>query len=308
MRISTDLTQLLGNTPLFTPVNYLKNKGVGAAVACKLEYFNPLGSVKDRVAYALIDDAEKRGVLRSGSTVVEPTSGNTGVGLGFVCAAKGYKLILTMPDSMSIERRRLLSALGAEIVLTPGSEGMTGAINKATEILAATPGAFMPSQFDNQAAVAMHKAITAQEIIKDTDGKVDFFVAGFGTGGTITGVAQGLKEQNPKVQIVGVEPAGSPVVSKGYKGKHGIQGIGAGFVPSILDVNIIDEVITVEDEDAKTTARDVARSDGLLVGISSGAALFAAADLAKRPENKGKLIVAILPDTGERYLSTGIYD
>ncbi len=308
MSIAKTLTDLIGNTPLLELSNFEKNQQLPATVVGKLEYFNPLSSVKDRVGYALIKDAEEKGLINKDTTIIEPTSGNTGVGLSFVAASRGYRIILTMPETMSIERRKLLSALGAELVLTEGAKGMKGAIEKADKLHKEIANSFIPGQFVNFANPAIHKATTAQEIWKQTDGKVDIFVAGVGTGGTVTGVGEGLKEHNPDVKIVAVEPASSPILSQGKAGPHKIQGIGAGFVPEILNRQVIDEVITVENDDAFATSRDLAKHEGLLVGISAGAAVFAAAQLAKRPENKGKLIVALLPDTGERYLSTGLYD
>lgn len=308
MSIAKTLTDLIGNTPLLELSNFEKNQQLPATVVGKLEYFNPLSSVKDRVGYALIKDAEEKGLINKDTTIIEPTSGNTGVGLSFVAASRGYRIILTMPETMSIERRKLLSALGAELVLTEGAKGMKGAIEKADELHKEIANSFIPGQFVNLANPAIHKATTAQEIWNQTDGKVDIFVAGVGTGGTVTGVGEGLKEHNPDVKIIAVEPASSPVLSQGKAGPHKIQGIGAGFVPEILNRKVIDEVITVENDDAFATSRDLAKHEGLLVGISAGAAVFAAAQLAKRPENKGKLIVALLPDTGERYLSTGLYD
>lgn len=308
MKIAKNLTDLIGNTPLLELSNYEQEKNLEATVAGKLEYFNPLSSVKDRVGYALIKDGEERGLINKDTTIIEPTSGNTGVGLAFVAAARGYRIILTMPDTMSLERRRLVAALGAELVLTEGAKGMKGAIAKANELAQEIPNSYIPGQFVNPANPAIHRATTAQEIWKDTDGKVDIFVAGIGTGGTITGVGEALKKLNPDVKVVGVEPASSPVISEGKSGPHKIQGIGAGFVPDILNTKILDEVITVANEDAFATTKHLAGTEGLLVGISSGAAVYAATQLAKRPENKGKLIVALLPDTGERYLSTGVFD
>lgn len=306
-KIAERLTDLVGNTPLLELNNYNKNKGLKARVIAKLEYFNPAGSVKDRVALAMIEDAEAKGLLKPGATIIEPTSGNTGVGLAFVAAAKGYKLILTMPDTMSIERRNLLKALGANLVLTPGVDGMKGAIARAEELKAATPGSLILQQFDNPANPAMHERTTGQEIWRDTDGGVDIFVAGVGTGGTVSGVGAALKAHNPKVRVVAVEPADSPVLSGGKPGPHKIQGIGAGFVPKNYNNAVIDEVLQVSNDDAIRTGRELAKYEGLLVGISSGAAVAAAARLARLPENEGKTIVALLPDTGERYLSTLLY-
>ncbi len=306
-KIANRLTDLVGNTPLLELTNYNKKHGLEARLIVKLEYFNPAGSVKDRVALAMIETAEQSGILKPGATIVEPTSGNTGVGLAFVAASKGYKLILTMPDTMSIERRNLLKALGAELVLTPGSEGMKGAIAKAIEIQESTPDAIILQQFENAANPAMHQRTTGQEIWRDTDGQIDYFVAGVGTGGTVTGVGRALKAHSPAVKIVAVEPADSPVLSGGNPGPHKIQGIGAGFVPKIFDATIVDAIVGVENDDAIRTGRELAATEGLLVGISSGAAVWAATQIAKLPENKGKTIVALLPDTGERYLSTLLY-
>ncbi|MFS3059941.1 cysteine synthase A [Bacteroides uniformis] len=306
-KIAERLTDLVGNTPLLELNNYNKNKRLKARVIAKLEYFNPAGSVKDRVALAMIEDAEAKGLLKPGATLIEPTSGNTGVGLAFVAAAKGYKLILTMPDTMSLERRNLLKALGAELVLTPGADGMKGAIARAEELKAANPDSLILQQFDNPANPAMHERTTGQEIWRDTDGRVDIFVAGVGTGGTVSGVGAALKANNPKVKIVAVEPEDSPVLSGGKPGPHKIQGIGAGFVPKNYNSAVIDEVLQVSNDDAIRTGRELAKYEGLLVGISSGAAVAAATRLARLPENEGKTIVALLPDTGERYLSTLLY-
>lgn len=303
-RIADNITQLIGRTPLVRLNSFSEN---GAEVVAKVESFNPLGSAKDRVGFAMIEDAEKKGLLKKGATVIEPTSGNTGVGLAFTCAVKGYKLILTMPESMSAERRALLAALGAELVLTPASEGMSGAIRRADELAAETEGSFIPGQFVNPANPYVHERTTGPEIIADTDGKVDIFVSAVGTGGTITGVGRALKKHNPDIKIVAVEPYDSPVLSGGKAGPHKLQGIGAGFVPDILDTDLIDEIITVKTEEAYAAARKSAGREGVLVGISSGAALHAASLLAKRPENKGKRIVVLLPDTGERYLSTDLF-
>lgn len=307
MKTYDRITDLIGRTPLLKLGNYAKLKELGATVYGKLEYFNPAGSVKDRIAKAMIDDAEAKGVLKPDSVIIEPTSGNTGIGLAAVAASRGYKIILTMPETMSIERRNLLKAYGAELVLTEGAKGMKGAIAKAQELAAEIPNSFIPSQFTNAANPTAHRNTTGPEIWEDTDGKVDIFVAGVGTGGTVSGVGEYLKSQNPNVKVVAVEPAGSPVLSKGTPGPHKIQGIGAGFVPDTLNTGIYDEIIPVENEDAFETGRTLARKEGLLVGISSGAAVWAAAELAKRPENKGKIIVALLPDTGERYLSTPMF-
>ena len=308
MKIAKNLPELIGNTPLLQLNNYGKKEGVLAEVIAKLECFNPLSSAKDRVGYALIQDAENRGLISKNTVIIEPTSGNTGVGLAFVAASRGYRVILTMPETMSLERRRLLVALGAEIVLTDGKQGMKGAIEKANQLAKENPDSFIPGQFVNHANPAVHKATTAQEIWRDTDGKVDIFVACVGTGGTITGVGEGLKEHNPNIKIIAVEPASSPVLSGGNPGAHKIQGIGAGFVPEILNTNIYDEIIQVNDESAFATTKELARTEGLLVGISSGAAAYAAVQVAKREENRGKMIVVLLPDTGERYLSTGVFD
>ena len=306
-KVYTSITQLIGGTPLVELSNYEAEKKLEAKLLVKLEYFNPAGSVKDRIAKAMLDDAEAKGILKPGATIIEPTSGNTGIGLASVAAARGYKIILTMPETMSVERRNLLKAYGAELVLTDGAKGMKGAIAKAQELAESTPGSFIPGQFVNPANPAIHRATTGPEIWADTDGKVDIFVAGVGTGGTLTGVGEYLKSQNPKVKIVAVEPAGSPVLSKGVAGPHKIQGIGAGFVPDTLNTKIYDEIIPVENEDAFNTGRTIARKEGVLVGISSGAAVYAATVLAQRPENKGKTIVALLPDTGDRYLSTPLF-
>lgn len=307
MRVFTSITELIGGTPLLELVNIEKKEALEAKIFAKLELFNPGGSVKDRVAAAMIDDAEQRGVLKKNSVIIEPTSGNTGIGLASIAAAKGYRIIIVMPETMSIERRKLMKAYGAELVLTEGAKGMKGAIEKANEIAAATPDSFIPSQFTNPANPAMHERTTGPEIWNDTDGTVDLFVAGVGTGGTVSGVGRYLKSKNPAVKVIAVEPASSPVLTKGTAGPHKIQGIGAGFVPETLDQKIYDEVIAVENEDAFTAGREIARTEGVTVGISSGAALFAAIQLAKRPENKGKKIVVLLPDTGERYISTALF-
>ena len=306
-KIAKQLTDLVGNTPLMELSNYNKSKGLKARLIVKLESFNPAGSVKDRVALAMIEDAETSGLLKPGATIIEPTSGNTGIGLAFVAASKGYKLILTMPDTMSVERRNLLKALGAELVLTPGANGMKGAIARAEELKAATPGAVILQQFDNPANPAMHERTTGQEIWRDTEGHVDIFVAGVGTGGTVSGVGAALKKHNPAVKVVAVEPTDSPVLSGGAPGAHKIQGLGAGFVPKNYNPAVVDEILQVTNDDAIRTGRELAQKEGLLVGISSGAAVSAATRLALLPENEGKTIVALLPDTGERYLSTLLY-
>lgn len=307
MKVYEKITDIIGKTPLLKLTNYINENELQADIYAKLELFNPAGSVKDRVAKAMIDDAEAKGLLKKGSVIIEPTSGNTGIGLASVAASRGYKIILTMPETMSVERRNLLKAYGAELVLTDGAKGMKGAIEKAEELAKQTPGSFIPGQFVNPANPAVHRATTGPEIWEDTDGKVDIFVAGVGTGGTVSGVGEYLKSKNPNVKVVAVEPAGSPVLSKGVSGPHKIQGIGAGFVPDTLDTGVYDEIITVENEDAFKTGKTLARKEGVLVGISSGAAVYAATVLAKRPENKGKVIVALLPDTGERYLSTPMF-
>lgn len=307
MKTYKKITDLIGNTPLLELVNTEKKENLEATVLAKLEYFNPAGSVKDRIAKAMIDDAEEKGLLKPGSVIIEPTSGNTGIGLASVAAARGYRLIIAMPETMSIERRNLMKAYGAELVLTEGAKGMKGAIAKAEELAKEIPDSFIPAQFSNPANPAVHEKTTGIEIWNDTDGKVDIFVAGIGTGGTISGVGAYLKAKNPNVKVVAVEPKDSPVLSKGTAGPHKIQGIGAGFVPDTLNTKIYDEIITVANEDAFETGRSIARTEGVLVGISSGAAVWAALQLAKRPENKGKTIVALLPDTGERYLSTPMF-
>lgn len=306
-KIAKQLTELIGGTPLLELSNYEKKHSLSAQVIAKLEYFNPLGSVKDRVANAMIEQGIKEGKINQDTVIIEPTSGNTGIGLAFVTASKGLHLILTMPDTMSMERRKIVKALGAEIVLTPGRAGMRGAIEKAAQLKEEYGNAFIPQQFENEANPEIHKATTAQEIWKDTDGNVDIFVSSVGTGGTLTGTGEGLREKNPNVKIVAVEPATSAVLSGEKPGPHKIQGIGAGFIPKVMDMGLVDEVIKVGNEEAFETAREVAKSDGLLVGISSGAALWAATELAKRPENVGKRIVVLLPDTGERYLSTSLF-
>jgi cysteine synthase A len=306
-KIAKKLTDLIGNTPLLELTSYNASKGLHAKVIAKVEYFNPAGSVKDRVALSMIEDAEKKGKLKLGATIIEPTSGNTGVGLAFVSSVKGYKLILTMPDTMSIERRNLLKALGAEVVLTPGAQGMKGAIEEAEKLRDNTPGSVILQQFENPANPAIHKKTTGEEIWRDTDGKVDIFVAGVGTGGTVSGVGEALKQHNPNIQIFAVEPASSPVLSGGKAGPHKIQGIGAGFIPKTYNPAFVDRVITIENDDAIRTSRELAKKEGLLVGISSGAAVYAATQLAQQKGNEGKNIVALLPDTGERYLSTVLY-
>lgn len=303
--IYNDITETIGNTPLVR-LNKIA-KDVGAEILAKLEFFNPCGSVKDRIGFSMIEDAERKGILKPGATIIEPTSGNTGISLAFVAAARGYKLIITMPDTMSVERRQLLKLFGAEIVLTPGEKGMKGAIEKAEEIVKNTKGAFMPQQFKNPANPKIHRETTAEEIWNDTGGKVDILVSGVGTGGTLTGVAQVIKERKRDLRVVAVEPIDSPVLSGGGPGSHKIQGIGAGFIPDVLDKSLIDEIIKVENEDAFLTAKALVKEEGILAGISSGAAVCAALDIAKRPENKGKIIVVILPDTGERYISTDLY-
>ena len=306
-KIYTSADQLIGKTPLLELVHLEKELGLEAKILAKLEYFNPAGSVKDRIAKAMIDDAEASGKLKPGSVIIEPTSGNTGIGLASVAAARGYRIIIVMPETMSVERRQLMKAYGAELVLTEGAKGMKGAIAKADELAKEIPDSFIPGQFVNPANPAVHRATTGPVIWEDTDGQVDIFVAGVGTGGTVTGVGEYLKSQNPNVKVVAVEPAGSPVLSKGTPGAHKIQGIGAGFVPAVLNTGVYDEIIAVENEDAFATGKKIGKSEGVLVGISSGAAVFAAIELAKRPENKGKTIVALLPDTGDRYLSTPLF-
>lgn len=306
-KINKSLTELVGKTPLLEVTNYEKKHNLKATILAKLEYFNPAGSVKDRIAKAMIEEAEAKGLLNPNSVIIEPTSGNTGIGLASIAAAKGYRIILTMPETMSIERRNLLKAYGAELVLTEGAKGMKGAIARAEELAAETPNAFLPGQFVNPANPAIHKSTTGPEIWDDTDGKVDIFVAGIGTGGTISGAGEYLKSKNPDLKIIAVEPFDSPVLSEGKAGPHKIQGIGAGFVPDTLNTGIYDEIFKVKNEEAFVTGREIARSEGVLVGISSGAALYAATEIAKRPENEGKTIVVILPDTGERYLSTLLF-
>lgn len=306
-KIAKSLTELIGNTPLLELSNYNKANSLEATIIAKLESFNPGSSVKDRIGYAMIKDGEEKGLINKDTVIVEPTSGNTGIALAFVAAARGYRLIITLPDTFSLERRNLLKALGAELVLTPGAEGMTGAINKAEEIAKTIPNSYVPQQFKNPANPAIHKVTTAEEIWMDTDGKVDIFVAGVGTGGTISGVGEALKIKKPGVKIIAVEPTDSPVLSGGVKGPHKIQGIGAGFVPEIYNASVVDEIYQVKNEEAFETAKNLAKTEGLIVGISSGAAVYAAAQIARRPENKGKQIVVLLPDTGERYLSTELF-
>ena len=307
-KIAERLTDLIGNTPLLKLNNYAKEKGLEAEVVAKLEYFNPMGSVKDRIAYAMIENGIEKGIINKDTVIIEPTSGNTGIGLAFVTASKGLRLILTMPDTMSVERRKIVAALGAEIILTPGAQGMKGAIAKAKELAEEYGNAVIPQQFENTANPEAHRKTTAEEIWKDTDGKVDIFVSAVGTGGTVTGIGEALKAKNPEVKIVAVEPLNSPVLSGGEPGPHKIQGIGAGFVPKVINVDILDEIIKVDNEEAFEASRRVAKTEGLLVGISSGAAIHAAEQLAKREENKGKRIVVLLPDTGERYLSTVLFE
>lgn len=307
-KIYRSLTELIGNTPLLELRNYVQAHQLKATILAKLEYFNPAGSVKDRIAKAMIDDAEEKGLLKTGSVIIEPTSGNTGIGLASVAAARGYRVILTMPETMSVERRKLLKGYGAELVLTEGPLGMKGAIDKAEELAKEIPNAFIPAQFDNPANPAAHKVTTGPEIWNDTDGNVDFFVAGIGTGGTITGTGEYLKSKNPDLKVIAVEPSDSPLLSQGKFGPHKIQGIGANFVPSVLNTSVYDEIIAVESDDAFAVGKELARKEGLLVGISAGAALWAATEVARRPENEGKTIVVLLPDTGDRYLSTPLFE
>ena len=308
MKIYSDIKELIGNTPLFRPALYNERHAGGANILCKLEYLNPAGSTKDRAALYMIEDAEAKGLLSPGATIIEPTSGNTGIGLAAIATSRGYRVVLTMPDTMSIERRTLLAAYGAKIVLTPGDQGMKGAIEKANELAAMTPNSFIPGQFENEANARAHRETTGPEIWRDTDGKVDILVAGVGTGGTLTGCGEYLKAQNPDIRVIAVEPAGSPMLSEGVSGPHGLQGIGANFIPSLLNRDIYDEVFPVTEEEAYIAAQALAREQGILVGISSGAALFAATKLAKREENRGKTIVVLLPDTGDRYLSTPMFN
>lgn len=306
-KIYKSITELIGNTPLMETVNYSRETGAAANILAKLEYFNPGGSVKDRIGFAMIKDAEDKGLINKNTVIVEPTSGNTGIALAFVAASRGYRIILTMPETMSMERRSLLAALGAELVLTPGAEGMKGAINKAEQLVSELPDAFMPQQFKNSSNPAIHKVTTAEEIWQDTEGSVDFFIAGVGTGGTITGVGEALKAKNKAIKVIAVEPEDSPVLSGGKPGPHKLQGIGAGFIPDILNMEVIDEIFKVRTEEAFAASRRLAATEGLLVGISSGAALHVATEIARRPESKGKNIVVLLPDTGERYMSTALY-
>lgn len=307
-KIAGNLTDLIGNTPLLELAKYNELHRLEATLIAKLEYFNPAGSVKDRIGYAMIKDAEDRGLIQKGGVIIEPTSGNTGIGLAFAAIALGYKLMITLPESYSVERRKILQALGAELVLTPATEGMSGAMRKAEELAAEIPNSFIPQQFDNPANPQIHRVTTAEEIWRDTDGEIDIFVSGVGTGGTITGVGEVLKQRKPSVQIIAVEPFDSPVLSGGKRGPHQLQGLGAGFVPSVFNSSVVDEIVTVKDDEAFQTSRELAKTEGLLVGISSGAAAYAAKQIARRPENKGKRIVVIMPDNGERYLSTPLFD